>query len=72
VGWAERLTVAVGLVSTLSFAVFTTLSPDVYRVLTSMLIIIVSVVVFAELRVVRELKRLESMVEELLRALERG
>jgi hypothetical protein len=76
VSWAERLAIAVGLASLFSFTIYTVLSPNTYLALSSMLVFIVSAIALAELRILRELEKLESRVreemEELLKALEQG
>jgi hypothetical protein len=74
VKWIERLAMVAGLASLFSLIMYTVLSPNAHLVLSSALVFIVSVIVLAELRIMRELERLESKImreiEELLKALE--
>jgi hypothetical protein len=64
VGWAERLAIVIGLVSLSSFTLYTLLYPDTYLALSTMLTCILSAIVLAELRVMKELEKLESRVRE--------
>jgi len=70
VGAAERLAVAVALLSLASFALYTVLYPDINLALTSALVCTVSAVVLAALIVLRVLGRVVEMLEEVLERLE--
>jgi len=76
VGWDERLALIIGLVSLFSFALYTVFSPNVYLTLSSMLVFTVSAIALAELRILREMEKLELRIrreiEELLKTCERG
>jgi hypothetical protein len=69
VGWAERLAIAVGLVSLAGFTLYTVLYPNIYLALSSMLVCVMSVVAIAELRVMREMEKLEHRLTREIRGL---